>query len=73
MAGRLTARGQGMVGRMTALWAALTIGIALASVRSLALALPTGVSRAFAGDVETAMKDAKPLMKFLCEALGAPI
>lgn len=27
----------------------------------------------FCDDVEAAMKDAKPLMKFLCDALGAPI
>ena len=27
---------------------------------------------AFAGDVEAAFKDAKPLMKFLCEALDVP-
>ncbi len=28
---------------------------------------------AFCDDVERAMKDAKPLMKFLCDAVGAPI
>ncbi len=27
----------------------------------------------FCDDVEAAMKDAKPLMKFLCDAIGAPI
>ena len=27
---------------------------------------------AFLDDIEMAMQDAKPLMKFLCEALGAP-
>ena len=27
---------------------------------------------AFCNDVETAFKDAKPLMKFLCDAVGAP-
>ncbi|MGE0408046.1 MAG: DUF2461 domain-containing protein [Amphiplicatus sp.] len=31
------------------------------------------LSPVFAGDVEAAMRDAKPLMTFLCEALGAPI
>ncbi len=27
----------------------------------------------FCSDIESAMKDAKPLMKFLCDAVGAPI
>jgi hypothetical protein len=30
------------------------------------------MSPAFLDDVETAMNDAKPLMKFLCDALGVP-
>jgi len=41
---------------------------------AMAKAAPASARKpAFAGDVEAAMADAKPLMKFLCEALGAPI
>lgn len=32
----------------------------------------TAKKAGFAGDVEAAFRDAKPMMKFLCDALGAP-